>query len=51
MSYNRNNVLESINENFGNIIDLEWGEFDELELRKLSSEQLIELIFELNNYI
>lgn len=51
MSYNRNNVLENINENFGNVIDMEWEEFDEVELEKLSSQQLIELIHELYKYI
>ena len=51
MSYNRNYVIESINENFENVIDTEWGEFDEVELEKLSSQQLIELVHELYNYI
>ena len=51
MSYNRNNVLESINENFENVIDMEWEEFDEVALEKLSSQQLIELVHELYKYI
>ena len=51
MSYNRNYVIESINENFENVIDIEWGEFDEVELEKLSSQQLIELVHELYKYI
>ena len=51
MSYNRSYVLENINENFGNVIDMEWEEFDEVELEKLSTQQLIELVHELYKYI
>ena len=51
MSYCKNYVLEDINEKFGEIFDLECDEIDYLKLRKLSQNQLIELVNELYNYI
>ncbi len=51
MSYSKNCVLEDINEKFGEIFDLECDEIDYLKLRKLSQNQLIELVNELYNYI
>lgn len=51
MSYSKSCVLENINENFGEIFDLEWEEIKYEKLKKLSQNQLIELVNELYNYI
>jgi hypothetical protein len=51
MSYNRNYVLENINEDFGELFDIENEEINYEKLKKLSQNQLIELVNELYNYI
>jgi hypothetical protein len=51
MSYSRDSVIRSLNSQFGKIIDEEWEDIDDVQLRKLSHSDLINMVTQLWNYV
>ena len=51
MGYSRDYVIRSLNSKFGKIIDEEWEDIDDVQLRKLSHSDLIDIITQLWNYV
>ena len=51
MGYSRDSVIRSVNSRFGEIFDTEWEEIDDVQLRKLTNSELVDLVKELWNYV